>query len=263
MSPVRKTLAAWAVAAALAVAGVVVVAPLAATTPMAIATASCPAPPLAQNLAAKAVKTETITATVNGKATQGVRFTLAKAAAIDILGYVSAKSPNHTEGGFYWYYDATTWVNWFPSSPCTDPDGFAAGFNARAGRSTNPGGSPRTAVAANFDLYAGLEYDHSTHDFDPVWGLKHYNPQNQGSCADDLGYHFFNDSATGELRTWVRMKVRFLSINYLTQARKTTSEHIELTPAAPLTHGGLGVGAFLESPTAPSGNIIEVPRPGC
>jgi hypothetical protein len=261
-------LASLALVAALAV-------PATAATPKAAleTTAGCPTPLLVQKLAAKATKVETVTDTVNGKPAKVVRFYLPTATSpsnvpggVEIVGYVDAKSPNHFEGGFYWYYDATTWVSWYMSDPCTGPDGFAFGFNERAGRSVNSSGSPRTAVAANFDLYAALEYDHTIHDWDPVWGHKHYNPQNQASCADDGGYHFFSDAAPGELRTWIRTKVRFLSIDYLTPtARKTTSMHVDITSVAggPSEHGGLGVGTWLESKTPPSGNITEVPRPGC
>jgi hypothetical protein len=216
--------------------------------PIAATSAACPTPPLAQKLADVATKVQARPAVDGQRVT---RFYLPASAmqSVEVIALAGAASPHAQQAGYRWYYDATTWIEWFESDPCGGPDGYAFGFNARCWRTTSSTGSPRTNVACNWDANAGLEYDHAVHDFDPVWGLKNYNELNQGSCADTGGYHFFSDSSPGELRTWLRVMVRFLAINYPSQPRKTTSRHVVI--ATKSEHQGIGVGEWLSSLTDP------------
>jgi hypothetical protein len=173
---VNKARLAVAAAVVLALAASIYVAPIVAGAPSAQA---CAMPALAQKIAGKATAQER---RPNG----AIRFYLpqAKAANFFTIAVANAKSNNWPEAGKYWYFRTQTWVEWAQSDPCTGPDGYAFGFTVRCYNSPNSDGTNQTAVACNHYHHAALEYDHATHDFDPIWGHKFYNPQNQPSCTD-------------------------------------------------------------------------------
>lgn len=235
-------------------AGLIAVAPVAIGTPVPVANKTpngCDMPQLAQNIAGQATKA---VKQPNG----AVRFYLptAEAQSIGMLAVANAKSFNHFEASKYWYFRTQTWIEWLESDPCEGQDGYAFGFTVRCYNSPNSSGSPQTPVACNHYHHAALEYDlfAGAHDWDPVWGHKFYNPQNQSSCTDAGGpgrYHFFSDVAPGELRTWLRVKVTFVAINHPAFPKKTTSRHLQINGHS--THGGEGVGALLDTTSPPGG----------
>jgi len=234
--------------------------------------ADCPTPPIAQALARKAVRTESSTRPDGRKVTRFYQaepsitpVSAMQGGGVVAIGGVIAETPHYSEGGYEWYVRGNPYVNWLQSYPdCTQPDGYAFGFNVVCYRGPPPDGYPRTQVTCNWDadpapdedegVWAALEFDYAgNHDFDAVWGYKQYHPGNQAACADSGGYHFISDSAFGELRTWIRNKVVFVSIGHPSQPRKTTSYHIEL-PYDGSQHAGAGVADWLSSPTNPGGS---------